>query len=324
MVRQRYKQTGNKMTRLLKLLFLCFVFSNQAYASVSCVDASTGLYTADYQTTRQTIPQGKEFMDVLWESNQITRTLNCSNTNNKAEPIYFYEIGNGNSSINVLSALRFNGKLYHGASQTIPTGYTMSANSQMTITLTYSLALVRSSSTPISGHGYGPNRENYLQIGGEAVSIKSFRQTLSGAFTVRTSTCSQNTGNLSRVVTLPEMRSSQLSSAGQTAGRTPFTLSLTHCATGGAGFVIFEMTGSPDANRPIAFANTGTATGVAINIGSTSDGELIGANGTNNVRGSLLENEQASLNLFAEYVATGAAVKAGTVNSRAQVNFTYH
>lgn len=313
------------MARLLKLLFLCLIFSNKAYAYISCVDAGTGLYTADYQgPVRELLPQGNALADVLWESSQITRTFNCKNTNNKFEPIYLHQLAVGNqTNTRTISGTRFNGQIYHGNTRALETGYTMSPNSEMTITLTYSLAIFRGNQPPVVGQIYSPSRHAYIQIGGETSVVKSFRQTLSGSFIMGTSTCTPSTGNLSRVVTLPEMQSSRLSSAGQTAGRTPFTLSLTHCARG-ADFIIFEISGSPDANRPMAFANTGTAAGVAINIGSTSDGKLIGANGVDKFRGSLLINEQASLDLFAEYVATGAPLKAGTVTSRAQVDFTYH
>ena len=188
----------------------------------------------------------------------------------------------------------------------------------LTVTLTYSVVLIKSTADDTPSQGTYVNQGTFLRVGGNS----GYAERRSGQIKVGEPTCVPNINGLNNVVNLPPVRSNLLSSAGKTAGRTYFSLSLQQCDASKYA-VLYTFNGTPDAIRQNAFSNTGSARGVAVNIGTT-DEWLITPAGPDNLRLGEIKNLNATLNLFAEYVATGEQMRPGTVTSRATVSVEYY
>lgn len=176
-----------------------------------------------------------------------------------------------------------------------------------------------------------------LLVSAGLAAVASTAQASDGTITfngaVIASTCKVNGGNGDVTVTLPHVGSNTLAAAGAVAGRTPFTLSLSGCATG---------TGNPAKVGAFfeAGANVNQSTGRLTLDAGTAD-----APGAKNVELNVLNAQQqpikvgfqgdqnsqivdigsdgtATLNYFTEYYATDAAV-AGAANSRVQYSLMY-
>jgi len=144
--------------------------------------------------------------------------------------------------------------------------------------------------------------------------------------TINANTCDITTdsGGL-HTVTLPTVMASALSKAGETAGRTPFTVQLANCGPDSGNVALYF---EPGANTDMAtgrLSNTGTAT--EVQVGLLNDFmvpiEL-------NQSTAFLQKSQtvsiasgsATLNYFAEYYATGVA-GAGTVRTSTFFSIVY-
>jgi type 1 fimbria pilin len=134
-------------------------------------------------------------------------------------------------------------------------------------------------------------------------------------------TCSLAPGDVSKSVSLQQVKPADLASIGSVAGKKTFSLTVANCSTG-TNTAQFTFQGTPDADNASAFANTGTAKGIAINLGSPDDGSTIRADGKNNLKIVRIQGGSGVMNLFAQYIAT-APIHAGTVNSNVTVNITY-
>jgi type 1 fimbria pilin len=120
---------------------------------------------------------------------------------------------------------------------------------------------------------------------------------------------------------MPWVKPSALGAIGSRAGNTPFSLTVTNCSAV-TNTAQFTFQGTSDVNNPLAFANTGTAKGVAIQLYHSADGSEIHADGTNNLKILKIQNGSGVLNLSAQYIAT-APIEPGTVNTAVAVNITY-
>nr|WP_311528364.1 fimbrial protein [uncultured Ralstonia sp.] len=100
---------------------------------------------------------------------------------------------------------------------------------------------------------------------------------------------------------------------GQVAGVKTFNLSLTNCSTDTAN-AVFSFSGTPDLTDPLRYRNTGTASGVAVQLQS-SDGATIGANDPNNQRVASRSGTRITLPLQAGYWKVVDSARAGTVGS---------
>lgn len=153
--------------------------------------------------------------------------------------------------------------------------------------------------------------------------------TINGEVTATTCKISGNGQGADFTVTLPTVSATQLSTAGVTAGRTPFKMELTECVpTGGNVGVYFEpgLNVNTQTGRLINTAATGSAKNVeigllnndtsVINLGSAAQASqnmktvVIAADGT------------ATLNYFAEYASTGSATS-GTVTTSSLYSVVY-
>lgn len=139
---------------------------------------------------------------------------------------------------------------------------------------------------------------------------------------IQQGTCQFAAGDDNKVVNLGTLPVSSLPASGA-ATFVPFTLTVENCDAG-LTRVDFAFTGTSDSTDPLRFKNTGTATGMAVELES-ADGVNIGANGTNNMRSVQISGSQAVINLQAAlWHLTGMAATAGTVSAVATVNATYN
>ncbi len=147
--------------------------------------------------------------------------------------------------------------------------------------------------------------------------------TVNGNITANTCSIQVNNGTTDGVVGLPTVSSSTLLQTGDTAGETPFTISLTGC-TGGTlntASTFFEF--GPMVDAASGRLNIETGTGAAQNVQI----ELLNANLNPIVVGAVAQNDvpvdiatgSGVMNYAARYYATGAAAP-GSVSTF--VNYT--
>lgn len=146
--------------------------------------------------------------------------------------------------------------------------------------------------------------------------------TINGKITDVTCAISVNGGSENATVTLPTVSQNVLSSMGNTAGTTPFQISLSGCTgtTLGNAYAYFESGPTVETSTG-RLNNTGTATNVqvelldknnaSIAVGSSTQG---GPTAVESIAGG-----SATLTYAAQYYAKGAA-SSGTVTT--QVNYT--
>ncbi|WP_199181049.1 fimbrial protein [Chromobacterium alticapitis] len=140
------------------------------------------------------------------------------------------------------------------------------------------------------------------------------------------STCQVNgtaNGTLATVnVTLPTVSKSALATKGATAGTTPFVLNLTQC-TGASAKTLFELGSTVDQTTGnLINQTTGGASNVQVGLLNSSFQPINITNNTNSQTVSI-SNNVATLNYYAQYVATGAAT-AGAVNTSVMFSMQYN
>ncbi|WP_231907010.1 fimbrial protein [Cupriavidus sp. D384] len=162
--------------------------------------------------------------------------------------------------------------------------------------------------------------------------------TFTGRLTTQTCTISGNGGNNNFTVALPTISTSALATAGNVAGRTPFTFRLTGCApnTGNVS-IYFEPGGTIDTAtgrlRNTVTAVTGSGNRPAVVPAGNVQIGVLNANMTDVALGSAFasQNSQqvalaagsATLQYYAQYVATGGAATAGTFSTTATYSVVY-
>lgn len=154
--------------------------------------------------------------------------------------------------------------------------------------------------------------------------------TINGKITDTTCTISVDGGSNDATVTLPTVSASALNAAGQTAGATPFNISLSNC-TGSIlnmASTYFEPGTYVDSETGRLNIDT-TAAGAANNV----QVELLNADMNAIVAGASVTNGQndvpvdisagsGTLNYYAQYYATGVST-AGTVTTQVDYTMTY-
>lgn len=161
--------------------------------------------------------------------------------------------------------------------------------------------------------------------------------TFNGRVSAQTCTISGNGGGRNFTVTLPPVSSSTLATANNVAGRTPFNIRLTACTpnTGNVA-VYFEPGATVDlgTGRLINTVVTAPASGTtpAVTAATNVQIGLLNANLTNIAVGSAFASQRtqqvaiasgaATLQYFAQYVATGAAT-AGTLSTSVMYSVVY-
>nr|WP_181716730.1 type 1 fimbrial protein [Psychrobacter sp.]QJS05751.1 pilus assembly protein, pilin FimA, ferrous iron transporter B [Psychrobacter sp.] len=150
--------------------------------------------------------------------------------------------------------------------------------------------------------------------------------TINGQVTDKT--CTVNAGTTKDfTVTLPTVSQSVLAVAGNTAGRTPFTINLTGCTAGSKVATYFEPGATVDFNTGRLNNATGTATNVQVQLlGSNNTAIPVLAAGAGGLQTSsqlvAVADGSANLNYYAEYYATGASTP-GTVATTVKYTIIY-
>lgn len=150
--------------------------------------------------------------------------------------------------------------------------------------------------------------------------------TFNGNVTAQSCTINGNgSGAKDFSVTLPTVSSSMLATAGQTAGRTPFSISLTACTPAtGSVHTYFEPGPTTDIQTGNLILNSGGASNVEISL-LNSDFSVIkagAADASQNSKPVAIATGSATLNYYAQYYATGAAT-AGAANSSVMYTLSY-
>lgn len=140
-------------------------------------------------------------------------------------------------------------------------------------------------------------------------------------FVGSTATCDLAAGDVNRTIALDPVQASAFKDAPY-AGVRNFELSA-DCRD--AATVTFRFSGTPAPENALLFANTGTATGVALWLYSRINGadRTVTPSGSENERTLAVSGNRAVLPLSAAYHQTGT-VSVGTLSSTATVNITYN
>lgn len=171
-----------------------------------------------------------------------------------------------------------------------------------------------------------------LGLGTSQVAVATNAGTVTITGEVIQTTCQIKSGDENKTVTLPKVPTTALSSAGDTAGTTPFTLTITKCSAGDS----VEQAGiSWDVNSTNVNTNTGNLTNIA--TGGTpaenvevqlleADGSAITIGGTNDIDYTALkktaETDETVFKFFAQYHATAQST-AGEVKAIAPFSVVY-
>lgn len=128
-------------------------------------------------------------------------------------------------------------------------------------------------------------------------------------------------GSSEKTVELGKWATKQLPTAGSSTQAVAFTLQLTSCPSGSA-VVIF--TGTPDNVNPelLALNGSSTAQNVAIEIRDKDRSRLPLQQQSQDV--SIDANGDASLLFYANYIATGGNITAGSANGDVTFSITYN
>ncbi len=150
--------------------------------------------------------------------------------------------------------------------------------------------------------------------------------TFNGRITAQTCTIGGNGGANNFTVTLPTVSTNSLRTAGAVTGRTPFNITLSSCTpNSGNAMVYFEPGATVDiATGRLVNSNRTGARNVQVGLKNAdySDIRLGAAHASQNSRPVTLNNGGATLNYFAEYVATGATT-AGDLTTSTLYSIVY-
>ncbi|GAB5070590.1 fimbrial protein [Citrobacter sedlakii] len=152
--------------------------------------------------------------------------------------------------------------------------------------------------------------------------------TFNGQLTATTCDAVVDTQGADATVILPTVGTNQLTTAGQTAGRTGFNIALTNCqGTLQNASAFFEAGPTVDLPSGHLLNKTGTATGVSLQLRdeSSANGDIIVAgNGNQAVNTTYVDVSSGSANLpySVEYFAD-TATTAGTVISQVVYSIQY-
>lgn len=145
--------------------------------------------------------------------------------------------------------------------------------------------------------------------------------------TIKAQTCKINeaSGGPNFTITLPKVSTTALSSGGMTAGKTPFSISLTNCQpAAGNVFTHFEPGDTINAASGNLINKQGTASNVEVSMLNSSDESLIKLGGANeNSKPVALSNGAATLSYYAQYVAMGGPATVGTVKTSVLYSIQY-
>jgi len=150
--------------------------------------------------------------------------------------------------------------------------------------------------------------------------------TINGLVTSNTCAISGNGGGKDFTVTLPSVSAASLAVAGQTAGRTPFSINLTGCnPVDGGVHAFFEPGPTTDLATGRLILAGGGASNVQIGLLNDDFSEIKAgaADASQNSKSVTMAAGAATLSYYAQYYATGAAVP-GVANSSVMYTLSYN
>lgn len=165
-----------------------------------------------------------------------------------------------------------------------------------------------------------------ILLGLQASAVLASDGTVSVLGSVGTTTCvinGTNGGDIS--VNLPQVGSMDLSSPGQTAGVTPFSISLTQCDSIGAQ-AHFELSNAIDQATGNLY-NVGGASGVEVQLlnGAFQPINLVTNNNSQNITlVGTAPNKSGVLNYYAQYIAVAGGASSGSVKASVQYSMIYN
>lgn len=128
-------------------------------------------------------------------------------------------------------------------------------------------------------------------------------------------------------VLLDPVKADDFTTAGSTSAAQEFTLKFSACPAAMSSTAQLTLDGTADADNSLsAFKNTGSATGVAVQIKATADGSFM-IPGTMNTRAYTVADSAFEVPLSANLVKTsadGVAVTAGDVSVISTIQITYN
>lgn len=136
--------------------------------------------------------------------------------------------------------------------------------------------------------------------------------------------CSVSADSLNQTITLDQVKASKLATAGQSAGQqTSFNIVLEDCESTVSQNAAVTFNGQADATTATALANTagaGGATNVALQLYGP-DGQALDLGTSSST--VTLNDGQTSIPFSVDYIATGAAATAGSVQATATFSLNY-
>ena len=134
-------------------------------------------------------------------------------------------------------------------------------------------------------------------------------------------TCQVDSASQNMVVELGQAVASDFKDIGDTGEWKNFDLTLSKCPPS-LMLATITVNGQPDAQHPNKFANTGTATGVALELADRTDFITLAPQSSFN---AVIDSttHTADFPMAARYYATAMPVTAGTFSSVVQATFTY-
>lgn len=134
-------------------------------------------------------------------------------------------------------------------------------------------------------------------------------------------TCQVDSASQNMVVDLGQAVASDFKDVGDTGEWKNFDLTLSKCPPS-LMLATITVNGQPDGQHPNKFANTGTATGVALELADRTDFITLAPQSSFN---AVIDatTHTADFPIAARYYATAMPVTAGTFSSVVQVTFTY-
>ncbi|WP_175685423.1 fimbrial protein [Burkholderia anthina] len=164
-----------------------------------------------------------------------------------------------------------------------------------------------------------------------AAALPAVSHAADGTITIKgnvgTQTCTIN-GNGSAstnfTVALPKVSTSALASGGNTAGRTPFKIDLTNCnPNSGNVYTHFEPGTTVNASTGNLYNANGDAENVEIGLLNGDVSQIKLGKADENSKPVSLASGAATLPYYAQYVATGGAAGAGSINTSVMYSIMY-
>ncbi|MGH8162389.1 MAG: fimbrial protein [Gammaproteobacteria bacterium] len=146
---------------------------------------------------------------------------------------------------------------------------------------------------------------------------------INATFRILVPTCDVDPGSVNKTVNLPGTDAARFSGPGSTAGKTPFSLQLTHCDSNLGVFVTLNtnhaQAGATGVIAPTSGA--GNAAGVGVQL-LEADGATPVTFG-NPIHTGTTTASDYTINLYARYYQTGATAGAGDVKAVATYTIQY-